>query len=456
MSLSIIILAAGQGKRMKSTLPKVLHPLAGQSLLEHVHISSLQLESRQTYIVYGHGGETLKETLSHLPVKWVEQAKQLGTGHAVKQPIDDIPDDDHVLILYGDVPLTTYQTLQALVDAASESGFSLLTAVMDDPTGYGRIIRDEKGDILRITEQKDATEEELSVREINSGMMTIHAGKLKNWLSNLDNSNAQGEYYLTDVIQMAVEEGVRINSTSPDSINEIKGINSREQLAQLERYYQRVQANYLMSQGVTLMDPSRFDLRGSLEAGQDISIDINVVIEGSVSIGNDVTIGPNCVIKNADIGDGTMIHANCVIENAIVGNNCIIGPFARLRPLARLADEVHIGNFVEIKKSEVDRGSKINHLSYIGDSDIGKNVNIGAGTITCNYDGANKYKTIIEDDVFVGSDTQLVAPVTVGKGVTIGAGATITRDVKAGALIHNKSERRIVEDFERPTKKSQD
>ena len=438
---------------MKSSLPKVLHPLAGQTLLEHVHIASLQLPSRKTYIVYGHGGERLQTQLSHLPVEWVEQAEQLGTGHAVQQAIDDIPDEDDVLVLYGDVPLITSQTLDRLVTCARESGFSLLTSIIDDPTGYGRIIRDSSGKVLKIVEQKDASEEELSVPEINTGMMTINAGKLKDWLSRLKNNNAQGEYYLTDVIQMAVEEGVRIETTNPESINEILGVNSRAQLAELERYYQLVQANYLMSKGVSLMDPSRFDLRGSLEAGQDIIIDINVVIEGSVSIGNDVTIGPNTVIRNADIGDGTEIRANCVIEDAIIGNHCVIGPFSRLRPQARLADDVHIGNFVEVKKSEVDQGSKINHLSYVGDAEVGKGVNIGAGTITCNYDGANKFKTIIEDDVFVGSDTQLVAPVRVGKGVTIGAGATITKDVEPGSLIHNKSERRIVKDYQRPQKK---
>jgi bifunctional UDP-N-acetylglucosamine pyrophosphorylase/glucosamine-1-phosphate N-acetyltransferase len=452
MSLSIIILAAGQGTRMRSAMPKVLHPLAGQSLLEHVHVASLQLQSRKTYVVYGHGGDQVKDTLTHLPVDWVEQAEQLGTGHAVQQPVHDIPDEDQVLILYGDVPLITSQTLERLVSCADETGFSLLTSDMDDPTGYGRIIRDEDGSILKIVEQKDATEEELSVSEINTGMMTINAGNLKEWLSRLENNNAQGEYYLTDVIQMAVTDGIKIQSTQPEAINEIKGVNSRAQLAELERYYQMVQANYLMSQGVTLMDPDRFDLRGSLDVGQDITIDINVVIEGSVSIGNNVSIGANSVIRNADIGDETVIKENCVIEDTVIGKKCVVGPFARLRPQARLADDVHIGNFVEVKKSEINQGSKINHLSYVGDAVVGKNVNIGAGTITCNYDGANKYKTIIEDDVFVGSDTQLVAPVRVGKGVTIGAGATVTKDVEAGALIHNKFERRIIKDYQRPRK----
>ena len=453
MSLSIIILAAGQGKRMKSRLPKVLHKLAGRSLLEHVHVASLLLQSRQTYVIYGHGGERVRDTLSHLPVSWVEQAQQLGTGHAVQQVIDAIPDMDCVLILYGDVPLITYQTLARLVALADESGFSLLTSEIDDPTGYGRIIRDAGGNIRRIVEDKDASEEERSIREINTGMMAINAAGLKGWLGKLRNNNSQGEYYLTDVIQMAVDDGISVKSTSPESINEIMGVNSRAQLAELERYYQLIQADFLMSQGVTIMDPRRFDLRGSLEVGMDITIDVNVIIDGSVSIGNDVSIGPNCYIKDADINDGVSILPNCVIENAVVGKNCRIGPFARIRPQTRLADDVHIGNFVELKQTEVDTGSKINHLSYVGDTKVGSRVNIGAGTITCNYDGANKHKTIIEDDVFIGSDTQLVAPVRIGKGVTIGAGATVTRDVEPGALVHNKFERRIVKGWKRPTKK---
>ena len=453
MSLSIVILAAGQGKRMKSRLPKVLHKLAGRSLLEHVHVASLQLQSRETYVIYGHGGELVKDTLNHLPVKWVEQATQLGTGHAVQQVIDAIPDNDDVLILYGDVPLITYQTLSRLVGVAAGSGFSLLTSELDDPTGYGRIIRDNAGKITSIVEHKDATREERDIREINTGMMAVNAGRLKDWLGRLENNNAQGEFYLTDVIQMAVDEGVIVESTHPESINEIMGVNSRAQLAELERYYQLVQANFLMTEGVTMMDPQRFDLRGNLEVGRDITIDINVVIEGSVSIGDDVTIGANCYIKDADINDGVTILPNCVIENAVIGKGSRIGPFARIRPQTRLGENVHVGNFVELKQAEVDQGSKINHLSYVGDTEIGKNVNVGAGTITCNYDGAYKHKTVIEDDVFIGSDTQLVAPVRIGKGVTIGAGATVTKDVEPGALVHNKFERRIVKDWKRPTKK---
>lgn len=454
MSLSIIILAAGQGKRMKSRLPKVLHKLAGRTLLEHVHVASLLLQSGNTCVIYGHGGQLVKDTLSHLPVKWVEQETQLGTGHAVQQVIGAIPEADDALILYGDVPLITHQTLSRLVAAAADSGFSLLTADLEDASGYGRIVRDTDGHILRIVEDRDATPAELAIHEINTGMMVVNAARLKSWLGRLENNNSQGEYYLTDVIRMAVDEGIVIASTRPESIQEILGVNSRAQLAELERYYQLVQANFLMTEGVTLMDPQRFDLRGNLEVGRDITIDINVIIEGSVSIGNDVTIGANCIIRDADINDGVTILPNCVIENAVIGKACRIGPFARIRPQTRLAEGVHIGNFVELKQTEVGIGSKINHLSYVGDTEVGKNVNVGAGTITCNYDGANKHKTIIEDDVFIGSDTQLVAPVRIGKGVTIGAGATVTKDVEAGALVHNKFERRIVKNWKRPTKKS--
>ena len=412
---------------MKSSLPKILHPLAGRSLLEHVYIAATRLDVRDIHVVYGYGGEQIREELSHLEVNWVEQAEQLGTGHAVVQAIEDVPDVDNVLILYGDVPLITHETLANLVAAADDTGFSLLTSYIEDPRGYGRIIRDDKGDITCIVEEKDATEEQRSVCEINTGMMTVQARQLKRWLANLGNDNVQGEYYLTDVIQMATDENIIINSIQSQSVVEIQGVNSRQQLSELERYYQLVQAHHLMDQGVTLMDPQRFDLRGDLETGTDIIIDVNTIIEGSVSIGDNVKIGPNCFIKDADIGDNVSILANCVIENAVIGKRSKIGPFARVRPDTRLAEDVHIGNFVEIKKSEVGQGSKINHLSYVGDSKVGKKTNIGAGTITCNYDGAYKHKTIIGDDVFVGSDTQLVAPVTIANGVTIAAGTTVTK-----------------------------
>ncbi len=452
MSLSIIILAAGQGTRMKSTLPKILHPLAGRPLLEHVYIAAGRLDVRAVHVVYGYGGEQIREQLSHLQVNWVEQREQLGTGHAVAQAINDVTETDDVLILYGDVPLITHASLAKLVAAAKDSGFSLLTATIDEPGGYGRIIRDDKGGITRIVEEKDASDEQRRVCEINTGMMTVRAGWLKRWLASLGNDNAQGEYYLTDVIQMAADEGIVISSVSSESAVEIQGVNDRQQLAELERHYQLAQAHHLMKQGVTLMDPQRFDLRGDLKTGSDITIDINTLIEGSVSIGNNVSIGPNCCIKDADIGDNVSILPNCVIDNAVIGNRCKIGPFARVRPDTRLAEDVHIGNFVEIKKSDIGQGSKINHLSYVGDSEVGKRSNIGAGTITCNYDGAYKHKTVIGDNVFVGSDTQLVAPVNIGNGVTIGAGTTVTKDVEENMLSISRVEQKTIKGWERPKK----
>ncbi len=452
MGLSIIILSAGKGKRMRSDLPKVLHKLAGKTLLEHVYVSASRLESREIHVVYGFGGQQVPETLSHLEVNWIEQEKQLGTGHAVKLAISSVPDTDTVLVLFGDVPLITYETLQRLVDSSKESGFSLLTSYFDDPTGYGRVIRDDKGDIVKITEDKDATDEERSICEINTGVMAVKGQNLKGWLKDLDSRNAQGEYSLTDIIEAATEK-IIVNSTNPESITEIHGINNRAQLAEIERYYQLVQAHHLMRNGVTIMDPARFDLRGDLEMGKDIYIDVNVVLEGSVSIGNNVTIGPNCFINNVDIEDDVTILPNCVIENAIIGKLCRIGPFARIRPDTRLAEDVHIGNFVELKKANVGAGSKIKHLSYIGDSDIGKNVNIGAGTITCNYDGTNKHKTKIGDNASIGSDAQLIAPVSIGKGATIGAGTTVTKDVKADTLITNKVEHKVKKGWKRPGKK---
>ncbi len=452
MSLSIIILAAGQGTRMKSSLPKILHPLAGRALLEHVYVAASRFDTDEIHIVYGYGGEQILEQLSHLQVNWVEQTEQLGTGHAVAQAINDVPSVDDVLILYGDVPLITHETLDRLITASKDSGFSLLTSYIDDPRGYGRIIRDARGDITSIVEEKDATEEQRSVCEINTGMMTVKAKWLKKWLTNLGNDNSQGEYYLTDVIKMAVNEGIVIESIKSESAVEIQGVNDRRQLSELERYYQMVQAHHLMNQGVTLMDPHRFDLRGDLETGKDITIDIDTIIEGSVSIGNNVSIGPNCHIKDADIGDNVSILPNCVIENAVIGNHCKIGPFARVRPGTRLAANVHIGNFVEIKKSEIGEGSKVNHLSYIGGSEVGKNTNIGAGTITCNYDGAHKHKTIIGDNVFVCSDTQLVAPVNIGDNVTIGAGTTVTKDVEENMLTISRAEQKIIKGWKRPKK----
>lgn len=457
MSLSIVILAAGQGKRMNSDMPKVLHRLAGRTLLEHVYTAVLQLSFRETHVVYGFGGSQVPEALAHLEgVKWIEQKQQLGTGHAVLQAITRVPMVDNVLVLYGDVPLITYQTLQRLVDTASETGFSLLTSYIEDPKGYGRIIRNNRGEVTRIVEEKDASDEQRSICEINTGMMVVKHKYLSQWLNELDNNNNQGEFYLTDIVQKAVSEKIMIQTSQPDSVTEIHGINDRVQLAEMERYYQLIQAHHLMRQGVTLADPSRFDLRGDLETGRDISIDINVILEGSVSIGTNVTIGANCLIRDADIADGTTILPNCVIENAVIGERNRIGPFARIRPHTRLGNDVHIGNFVEVKNTEVADGSKMNHLSYIGDAEIGRDTNVGAGTITCNYDGANKHKTIIGDDVHIGSDTQLIAPVRIGNGVTIGAGSTITRDVDSGCLVHNRVQHRLEKGWQRPKKNKAD
>lgn len=453
MSLSIIILAAGQGTRMHSKLPKVLHTLAGRSLLEHVYDAAARLDHRQIRIVYGHGGRKVPDTLSDLAVDWVEQTEQLGTGHAVNLAMPQVPDVDDVLILYGDIPLITFETLQRLVDAGKDSGFGLMTCELDDPTGYGRIVRDSSGRVACIVEQKDASPEQRAIREINTGMMVIRGRLLKKWLAALDNRNAQGEYYLTDVVEKAVADGITVNTMEPDSIIEIHGVNNRNQLSELERYYQLVQAQHLLHRGVMLMDPARFDLRGDLQAGRDVNIDVNVVIEGKVSLGNNVSIGQNCYIKNAEIGDGVVILPNCVIEDVVIANDCRIGPFARLRPGTRLADDVHIGNFVEVKKSTVGTGSKINHLSYVGDSEVGRKVNVGAGTITCNYDGVNKHTTVIGDNVFIGSDTQLIAPVVIGDGVTIGAGTTVTKDIEADSLTHNRLQHRTVKGWKRPQKK---
>lgn len=451
--LSIVILAAGQGKRMQSNLPKVLHKLAGKSLLEHVYKSACRLEYREIYIVYGFGGTVVRDSLPHLHASWVEQAEQLGTGHAVKLAIPTIPDEDDVLVLFGDVPLISSESLHRLTIAAGHTGISLLTSIIDNPTGYGRIIRDAAGKVLSIIEERDATEGQKAINEINTGMMVVKARLLKTWLAELGNSNAQGEYYLTDIIAKATSASISVNTVHPDSVLEINGINDRAQLAEVERHYQLTQAKKLMQQGLSLLDPARFDLRGQLQIGRDVCIDINAIIEGNVSLGDNVLIGPNCYIKDTAINAGTTILANSIIDNAVIGSNCRIGPFARIRPDTRLDDHVHIGNFVEIKKSDVGKGSKINHLSYIGDSDIGMNVNIGAGTITCNYDGVNKYKTTVGDNVFIGSDSQLIAPVVVGNRAMIGAGTTVTRDIAPDTLTYSKVEHKIIDNWKRPDKK---
>jgi bifunctional UDP-N-acetylglucosamine pyrophosphorylase/glucosamine-1-phosphate N-acetyltransferase len=453
MALSVIILAAGQGTRMKSRLPKVLHPLAGRPMLEHVYAATERFPAKEVHVVYGHGGERVREALGHLKARWVEQARQLGTGHAVMQAMPSVKPASTALILYGDVPLITHATLQRLVDAAGSGDLALLTVRLEDPTGYGRIVRDSHGNVQRIVEQKDASESEQAIHEVNTGMMAVSAKLLRGWVDRLSNENAQKEYYLTDVIEMAVTDKVRINTVSPDSRFEVMGVNDRAQLAELERHYQFVQAQHLMRQGVTLHDPSRFDLRGELEVGQDVSIDVNVVIEGRVKLGNRVSVGPNNVLRNVSIGDDVTILANCVIEDAAVGDGARLGPFARIRPETVLGADVHVGNFVEVKKSVVARGSKLNHLSYIGDAEIGSNTNIGAGTITCNYDGAHKHKTIIGDDVFIGSDCQLVAPVRVGDGATLGAGTTLAKDAPAGKLTISRVRQQVVDDWQRPRKK---
>jgi bifunctional UDP-N-acetylglucosamine pyrophosphorylase/glucosamine-1-phosphate N-acetyltransferase len=453
MALSIIILAAGQGTRMRSALPKVLHPLAGKSLLEHVIDAATGLGAAQIQVVYGHGGEHVREQLAARRVSWVEQAQQLGTGHAVAQALPAVADGDQVLVLYGDVPLISTTTLMRLLAAADSGQFGLLTADLADPTGYGRILRNSTGQVTGIVEQKDATQDQLAVCEINTGFMATDATALKRWVAQLGNSNAQGEYYLTDVIALAAAEGININTVAPLHLSEIMGVNNRVQLAELERDYQQQQAQRLLLAGVTLHDPARFDLRGQIEHGQDVSIDVNVILEGRVKLGDRVRIGPGCVIRNAEIGDDTIIQAHCVIEDAVIGGNGRIGPFARIRPETVLAKDVHIGNFVEIKKSDVGNGSKVNHLSYIGDTSIGARVNVGAGTITCNYDGANKHRTVIEDDVFIGSDTQLIAPVKVGAGATLGAGTTLTRDAPPGELTYSRVKQETRTGWKRPVKK---
>jgi len=452
MSLSIIILAAGQGTRMRSALPKVLHPLGGSPLLEHVIRTARELNPGRIAVVYGHGGEQVREKLAEASVDWVLQDKQLGTGHAVDQAMPSVNDDDTVLVLYGDVPLIQTGTLSALVEKANAGQLAVLTAALDNPQGYGRMLRDDKGNLVGIVEQKDASEEQLAIREINSGFLAAPAGRLRSWLQRLDNSNAQGEYYLTDVIAMAAADGVAVESAGAAYEYEILGVNDRVQLAQLERIWQRCQAESLMRNGVTLADPARLDIRGDVSAGTDCSIDINVVLEGKVTLGERVSIGPGCVIKNATIGDDVEIFAHCVIEDGDIGSGCRIGPFARIRPETKLAEQVHVGNFVEIKKSTVARGSKINHLSYIGDTNMGSGVNIGAGTITCNYDGAYKHLTEIGNNVFVGSDTQLVAPVKVGDGATIGAGSTITSNVPENELTLSRSRQQTVTGWKRPVK----
>jgi len=456
MYLDTVILAAGQGTRMRSEKPKILHRLAGKPLLTHVYDLARQLPNNRIHIIYGHGAERVRAELASLEAEWIEQAQQLGTGHAVLQAYDALRDVAWVLILYGDVPLLRSTTVERLLDAARQSsGLALLTVNVPQPTGYGRIVRDSEGAICRIVEEKDATPEEKRLSEINTGIMVARGDLLKNWLRRLDNRNAQGEYYLTDIVELAVADGHRVTSVQPAEISEVLGINDKVQLAELERLYQRQCAEALMRRGVTLRDPARFDLRGELVAlGTDVEIDVDVILEGNIHLGDRVCIGAHCVIRDARLGDDVEILPHSVIEDAVVGHGCRIGPFARIRPGTDLGEHVHIGNFVEIKNATVAQSSKINHLSYVGDSIVGRHVNIGAGTITCNYDGANKHKTIIEDGAFIGSDTQLVAPVTVGKNATIGAGSTITRDAPPEQLTLSRVKQQSVPGWQRPKKQS--
>ena len=453
MKITTIILAAGKGTRMCSDLPKVLHKIANRPLLRHVYDMSYQLNNNAIKIVYGHGANLVRKVLADIDVSWVEQKQQLGTGHAVQQVSDQISDSDIVLILYGDVPLLKLATVKGLLANVSDKTLALLTVKLKNPTGYGRIVRDSSGKVTKIVEEKDASITEKEIVEGNTGIMAVEGNKLKKWLNQLSNDNAQGEYYLTDIIEMAVADQITIITTQPESVDEVLGVNNRIQLSHLERVYQQEQAIMLMERGVTLMDPARFDLRGTIvELGIDIVCDVNVIIEGENSIGNNVIIGANTHIKNSSIGDNVEILANCIIENSVVGQGSKIGPYARLRPETVLAENVHIGNFVELKKSTVASFSKINHLSYIGDATVGAQVNIGAGTITCNYDGVNKFRTIIEDGAFIGSDTQLIAPVTVGKNATIGAGSTITRDSPENQLTLSRAKQMTLAGWKRPVK----
>ncbi len=450
-SLGVIILAAGQGTRMKSMRPKVLHRLAGRPLLQHVVDTATALGAARIAVVFGHGGARVREGIGGAELVWVEQAKQLGTGHAVEQALPAMAGMDRVLVLYGDVPLTSWRTLEAL-SAEPATPLAILTAELPDPSGYGRILRDDAGEIVRIVEHRDATPEERRVREINTGILVAERARLERWIARLENSNSQGEFYLTDIVSMAVGEGCRVGWSMPMDPAEILGVNDRAQLAHLERHYQRTRARELMRDGVTLLDPARFDLRGSLTAGRDVEIDVNVILEGDVVLGDGVRIGANSVIRGSRLGDGVEVLENCVIEGAEVGAGCRIGPFARLRPGTRLDTRVHAGNFVEIKNSVVAPGSKINHLSYVGDADVGSGVNIGAGTITCNYDGAHKHRTVIGDQAFIGSNTALVAPVRIGADATIGAGSVISRDAPPGGLTLERGKQVTLEGWRRPRK----
>jgi bifunctional UDP-N-acetylglucosamine pyrophosphorylase/glucosamine-1-phosphate N-acetyltransferase len=449
--MNVVILAAGMGKRMQSDLPKVLHALGGKPLLSHVVDTARQLSPSRCCVIYGHGGDAVPSRLASDDLHFVLQEPQLGTGHAVMQAVPVLNDDEPTLVLYGDVPLTSISTLKSLATKAGKDKLAVLTIELDDPSGYGRIVREQQR-IVRIVEQKDADDNERKIREINTGILVAPTRKLKEWLSRLSNDNAQREYYLTDIIAQAVHDGVSVESSQPSHAWETLGVNSKVQLAQLERIYQNNIANQLLEQGVTLTDPMRLDVRGTLHCGRDVTIDVNCVFEGEVELGDRVQIDANCVIRNTRIDAGTHIKAFTHIEDAIIGSGSQIGPYARLRPGTALADDVHIGNFVEVKNSQFGAHSKANHLAYVGDASVGQRVNIGAGTITCNYDGANKHRTVIEDDAFIGSDTQLVAPVTVGRGATLGAGTTLTKDAPADSLTVSRAKQTSITGWQRPVK----
>ncbi|MHA2940140.1 bifunctional UDP-N-acetylglucosamine diphosphorylase/glucosamine-1-phosphate N-acetyltransferase GlmU [Vibrio sp. RC27] len=453
MKFSAVILAAGKGTRMYSKKPKVLHTLVGKPMVKHVIDTCQSIGVNNIHLVYGHGSELMKSTLGQESVNWVLQADQLGTGHAVAQASPLFEDNEQIIVLYGDVPLISEETISLLLDSQPQDGIALLTVQLENPTGYGRIVRDHD-QVIAIVEQKDASEQQKLINEVNTGVLVASGKNLNKWLAGLDNNNAQGEFYLTDVIAAAYKDGSRIEAVHPQNTMEVEGVNDRVQLAKLERQFQLRQANELLAQGVMLRDPNRFDLRGQIQCGQDVEIDVNVVIEGNVTLGDNVIVGAGSVLINCEIDDNTLIRPYSVIEGATVGEDCTIGPFTRLRPGAEMKNDAHVGNFVEVKNSQIGEGSKANHLTYIGDASIGKRTNIGAGTITCNYDGANKHKTIIGDDVFVGSDSQLVAPVTIDDGVTIGAGSTVTKDVAQGELVITRAKERRIVNWPRPTKKA--
>lgn len=454
MKLLPIILAAGQGSRMNSSLPKVLHPIGGKPMLQHVLESCRELDVENMAVVYGHGGELVRERIEANDVNWILQAEQKGTGHAVLQAVDCIDDDSIVVVAYGDVPLIKTDTLQLLVDKLSDATLTVLTTILENPAGYGRIMRNKQSRIQYIVEEKDANTKEKRVNEINTGFIAARGVDLKRWLTQIQPNNNQAEYYLTDCISLAVEEGGVVEAVICDDQFEVQGVNDRMQQSQLERAYQSEQAQKLLLAGVTLADPQRLDIRGDIKTGQDVFIDVNTVLVGDVKLGDNVTIEPGCLITNATIGNDSVIKANTVIESAVIGNSCDLGPFARIRPDTHLKDHAKVGNFVEVKKSTIGFGSKVSHLSYIGDTIMGDDVNIGAGTITCNYDGANKFQTIIGDKVFVGSDTQLVAPVNIGKGSTIGAGSTITKDTPADELTYSRTRQTTIVGWQRPVKKN--